>query len=150
MAVGGGSPVIATSISSAISAIEEDFSLFGDWEDRFAYLIDLGRQMPPLAPEERTESTKVRGCASQVWLVSEPRDGRLHFRGESDAHLVKGLIAVLLRVFSGRTPAEILSVEPRELAARLGLSDALTTQRSNGLHAMMERIRREAAAYASP
>ena len=93
---------------------------------------------------EKSDANKVRGCASQVWLVSEPADGKLFFRGESDAFLVKGLIAVLLRVFSGRTPVEILSVEPRALAARLGLSEALTSQRSNGLLSMMERVRREA------
>jgi cysteine desulfuration protein SufE len=134
------------SIADAIAAVEADFALFADWEERFAYLIDLGRQLPPLAPHERSEATKVRGCASQVWLVTEPRDGRMHFRGESDAHLVKGLIAVLLQVFSGRTPAEILSVDPKDLAARLGLSDALTAQRSNGLFSMIARIRREAQA----
>lgn len=134
------------SIADAIAAVEADFALFSDWEERFAYLIDLGRQLPPLAPHERSEATKVRGCASQVWLVTEPRDGRMHFRGESDAHLVKGLIAVLLQVFSGRTPAEILSVDPKDLAARLGLSDALTAQRSNGLFSMIARIRREAQA----
>lgn len=133
-------------IEDAVAAIEEEFALFSDWEERFAHLIDLGRAMAALAPEERIETTKVRGCASQVWLVSEARDGRLWFRGESDAHLVKGLIAVLLRVFSGRTPAEILSLEPKALAARLGLDGALTMQRSNGLHAMMARIRREAEA----
>ncbi len=139
----------AETIDDAIAAVEADFALFSDWEERFTYLIDLGRQMAPLADHERTDAAKVRGCASQVWLVSEARDGRLHFRGESDAFLVKGLIAVLLQVFSGRTPAEILSVEPKALAARLGLSDALTAQRSNGLHSMMERIRREAA-HATP
>ncbi|MDX2235161.1 MAG: SufE family protein [Hyphomonadaceae bacterium] len=138
-------------IDDAIAALEADFALFTDWEERFAYLIDLGRQMAPLAPHERTDAAKVRGCASQVWLVTEPRDGRLYFRGESDAHLVKGLIAVLLRVFSGRLPEEILAQEPKALAARLGLADALTAQRSNGLYAMMERIRREAGvAHAAP
>lgn len=134
-----------------MAEVEADFALFPDWEERFAYLIDMGRQMAPLGEHEKTEATKVRGCASQVWLVSEARDGRLHFRGESDAHLVRGLIAVLLRIYSGRTPAEILSVEPKDLAGRLGLDGALTAQRSNGLHSMMMRIRREAeAVQASP
>jgi cysteine desulfuration protein SufE len=131
-------------IEDAVAAVEEEFAFFSDWEERFAHLIDLGRAMAPLTAEERTELTRVRGCASQVWLVSEARDGRLFFRGESDAHLVKGLIAVLLRVFSGRTPAEIVSLEPKALAARLGLDGALTAQRSNGLFSMMARIRREA------
>jgi cysteine desulfuration protein SufE len=130
--------------SAAITELEDEFALFSDWEERFAYLIDLGRALPPLAEHERNEATKVRGCASQVWLVTEQRDGRLVFRGESDAHLVKGLIAVLLRIFSDRTPADILSVDPKVLASRLGLSDALTAQRSNGLFSMLARIRHEA------
>ncbi|KAF0170066.1 MAG: cysteine desulfuration protein SufE [Alphaproteobacteria bacterium] len=133
------------SIESAIADLEDELALFPDWEERFSYLIDLGRQMAPLAEAERNEATKVRGCASQVWLVPERRDGRLFFRGESDAFLVKGLIAVLLRVYSGRTPEEILSLDPKTLAARLGLSDALTAQRSNGLFSMMQRIRETAA-----
>jgi cysteine desulfuration protein SufE len=133
-------------IEDAIAALEDEFALFSDWEERFAYLIDLGRALPPLAQMELNEPNKVRGCASQVWLVSEASDGRLHFRGDSDAFLVKGLVAVMLRVFSGRTPAEIISVDPKALAKRLGLSDALTAQRSNGLFSMIERIRREAHA----
>lgn len=132
-------------IEAAIAALEDDLALLPDWEERFSYLIDLGKQMPPLAEHERTEATKVRGCASQVWIVPERRDGWLYFRGESDAFLVKGLIAILLQVYSGRTPEEILSVDPKGLAARLGLSDALTAQRSNGLYSMMQRIRAEAA-----
>jgi len=139
----------AMTTAAAIAALEDEFALFSDWEERFAYLIDLGRALPPLAEHERTDLTKVRGCASQVWLVTEERDGRLVFRGESDAYLVKGLIAVLLRIFSDRTPADILSVDPRALAARLGLSDALTAQRSNGLFSMVARIRREAEAATS-
>lgn len=134
-------------IEGAIAAVEDEFALFSDWEERFAYLIDLGRALAPLADAEKTDAAKVRGCASQVWLVNEARDGKLFFRGESDAFLVKGLIAVLLRVFSGRTAAEILSVDPRALAARLGLADALTAQRSNGLFSMMERIRAIAAQH---
>ncbi|MBT9446521.1 MAG: SufE family protein [Hyphomonadaceae bacterium] len=136
-------------IETAVAELEDDLALFPDWEERFSYLIDLGRQMAPLAEAERNEATKVRGCASQVWLVPERRDGRLFFRGESDAFLVKGLIAVLLRVYSGRTPEEILSLDPKTLAARLGLSDALTAQRSNGLFSMMQRIRDAAAQPAS-
>jgi cysteine desulfuration protein SufE len=129
------------SIETAVAEVADELELFPDWEDRFAHLIDLGRQMPPLSDGERNESNKVRGCASQVWLVSEARDGRLYFRGESDAHLVKGLIALLLRIFSGRTPTEIAAQEPRALAERLGLQGALTAQRSNGLFAMIERMR---------
>jgi cysteine desulfuration protein SufE len=136
------------SIDAAIDQIAEDFALFSDWEERYAHVLDLAKGLPPLAPEERSEVNKVRGCASQVWLVTETHDnapGRLFFRGESDAHLVKGLIAMLLSIYSGRTPAEILSVDPRALFERLQLKDALTQQRSNGLFAMIERIRRDAA-----
>ena len=136
---------MSDTIDAAIADLEDELALLPDWEERFSYLIDLGKQMAPLTDGERNEATKVRGCASQVWLVPERRDGRLWFRGDSDAFLVKGLIAVLLRVYSGRTPEEILRVDPKALAARLGLSDALTAQRSNGLFSMMQRIRDYAA-----
>lgn len=140
---------MSDTIDAAIKDLEDELALLPDWEERFSYLIDLGKEMAPLAESERNEATKVRGCASQVWLVPERRDGRLFFRGESDAFLVKGLIAVLLRIYSGRTPEEILRIDPKDLAARLGLSDALTAQRSNGLHSMMQRIR-DYAAQPSP
>jgi cysteine desulfuration protein SufE len=134
-------------VDDAIASAEAELALFPDWEERFSYIIDLGRSAPPLESSEKIEANKVRGCASQVWLVTEDLPGgRLGFRAESDAHLVRGLIALLLGIFSGRTPQDILSVEPRALAERLGLSGALTAQRSNGLYAMMERIRRDAAA----
>lgn len=137
------------SIDDAVAAIADDFSLFGDWEERYAHIVDLAKTLPPLAEEERTEANKVRGCASQVWLVTETHDdapGLLFFRGESDAHLVRGLIAILLRVFSGRAPAEIVAADPRAIFERLGLQDALTQQRSNGLFSMMQRMRRDAEA----
>lgn len=133
----------------AIQQLSDEFALLPDWEERIAYVIDLGRQLAPLSEHERTELTRVRGCASQVWLVSERRPEapeKLYFRGESDAHLVRGEIAMLLRVFSGRTPQEILAVDPRALFERLGLKDALTQQRSNGLFSMIGRIQSEARA----
>lgn len=139
----------AESIDAAIDEIAEEFAFFSDWEERYAHIIDLAKALPPLSDAERNEANKVRGCASQVWLVAERHDeapDSLFFRGDSDAHLVRGLVAVLLRIFSGRTPAEILSVDPRAAFEKLGLKDALTQQRSNGLFSMMERIRREAAA----
>ena len=142
----------APGIDQAISDIEQDFALLPDWEERIAYLIDLGRALAPLHDSERVEANRVRGCASQVWLVrdADPAPntgaGALHFRGDSDAHLVKGEIALLLRIFSERTPAEILSVDPHAVFARLGLKDALTAQRSNGLFAMMNRIQADARA----
>jgi cysteine desulfuration protein SufE len=136
------------SIDGAIEDIASEFSFFSDWEERYAHIIDLARALEPLSEAERTDATKVRGCASQVWLVSERRadqPDKIFFRGDSDAHLVRGLIALLMRVYSGRIPAEILSVEPRAMFDRLGLKDALTPQRSNGLFSMIERIRREAS-----
>lgn len=133
----------------AIQELVDEFALLPDWEERIAHVIELGRQLEPLHHDERTEANRVRGCASQVWLVSERRPEtleKLYFRGDSDAHLVRGEIAMLLRVFSGRTPEEILSVDPRALFDRLGLSEALTQQRSNGLFSMIARIQAEARA----
>ena len=140
------------SIDQTISEIADEFALLPDWEERISYVIELGRTLAPLTDAERNEATRVRGCASQVWLVSDKHPDepeKLHFRGDSDAHLVRGEIALLLRIFSGRTPAEILSIEPRAVFDRLGLKDALTTQRSNGLFSMMSRIQHAAKAAAS-
>jgi cysteine desulfuration protein SufE len=131
---------------AALDDLEAEFELLGDWEERFRHVIELGRGLEPLTDAERTEANKVRGCASQVWLVHERLpDGRLKFRGDSDAHLVRGLIAILLKLYSGRTPAEILAIDAKHAVERLGLPGALSTQRSNGLFAMVERIRRIAA-----
>jgi cysteine desulfuration protein SufE len=135
------------SVDHAIQELADEFALLPDWEERIAHVIELARALEPLQEHERNETTRVRGCASQVWLVSERRPdapGKLYFRGDSDAHLVRGEIAMLLRVFSGRTPQEILSVDPRAMFDRLGLKDALTAQRSNGLFSMINRIQQEA------
>jgi cysteine desulfuration protein SufE len=135
------------SADQAIQELSDDFALLPDWEERIAYVIELGRQLEPLNDAERVEANRVRGCASQVWLISERRPEapeKLYFRGDSDAHLVRGEIAMLMRVFSGRTPAEILAVDPQALFARLGLKEALTQQRSNGLFSMIGRIQNEA------
>lgn len=135
------------SVDHAINELADEFALLPDWEERISYVIELARGLEPLRDEERNEQTRVRGCSSQVWLVSDRRPDepqKLYFRGDSDAHLVRGEIAMLLRIFSGRTPAEILSVDPRAVFDRLGLKEALTLQRSNGLFAMMNRIQNEA------
>ena len=135
------------SIADALADLEAEFELLGDWEERYRYVIDLGRGLSPLTGAERSDANKVRGCASQVWLVTEPQgDGALRFRGDSDAHIVRGLIAILLRLYSGRTPAEILAFDAKAAFERLGLTGALSSQRSNGLAAMTERIRKDAAA----
>lgn len=131
------------SVSEAAKELADEFALLPDWEERISYLIDLGKALAPLADDERNEDTRVRGCVSRVWLVCEARadaPGKLYFRGDSDAHLVRGEVALLLRLFSGRSPAEILEADPRAIFAQLGLKDALTMQRSNGLFAMMSRM----------
>jgi cysteine desulfuration protein SufE len=134
------------SIALALEDLEAEFELLGDWEARYQHVIDLGRSLEPLTSAERTDANKVRGCASQVWLVAEPHEGgALKFRGDSDAHIVRGLIAILLRLYSGRTPAEILAFDAKAAFDKLGLTGAISAQRSNGLFSMNERIRRDAA-----
>jgi cysteine desulfuration protein SufE len=138
------------SIDAALEDLAAEFELLGDWEERYRHVIDLGRGLAPLTAAERTDANKVRGCASQVWLITEPqRDGTLKFRGDSDAHIVRGLIAILLQLYSGRAPAQILAFDAKTaFERRLGLTGALSAQRSNGLFSMVERIRRDAAAAA--
>ncbi|TAJ70034.1 MAG: SufE family protein [Phenylobacterium sp.] len=134
-------------IDDALSELKDEFELLGDWEERYRYVIELGKDLAPLSDAERTEAHKVRGCASQVWLVTEPQaDGTLRFRGDSDAHIVRGLIAVLFRLYSGRAPSEILAFDANAAFAQLGLAGALSAQRSNGLASMVARIRRDAEA----
>jgi cysteine desulfuration protein SufE len=137
--------VAPASIDAAVDELADELELLGDWEQRYRHLIDLGRGLEPLSETEHSEEHKVRGCASQVWLVaSRDAGGRLQFRGDSDAHIVRGLIAVLLGFYNGRTAAEILAFDARAAFERLGLTGALSRQRSNGLFSMIERIRREA------
>ena len=135
------------SIDAALDELDAEFELLGDWEQRYRHVIDLGRGLAPLTEAERSDANKVRGCASQVWLVTEPRsDGTLQFRGDSDAHIVRGLIAILLRLYGGHAPAEILAFDAKRAFEGLGLTGALSAQRSNGLFSMVERIRRDAGA----
>jgi cysteine desulfuration protein SufE len=126
-----------------------DFELIDDWDERYRYLIEIGRQLEPLPEAARTEANKVRGCASQVWLeTTRAPDGRIIFRGDSDAHIVRGLVRLTLAIFSGRTPAEIAASDHAAVFDRLGLSQHLTPQRSNGVRAMVERIKADARAAA--
>jgi cysteine desulfuration protein SufE len=134
-----------------IDEIIENFSLLDDWEDRYRYVIELGGGLEPLRDAERSPETKVRGCASQVWLVSQAEAAGangsiLHFRGDSDAHIVRGLIAILFAIYSGNTARDILRIDAEALFSRLGLREHLTQQRSNGLASMVERIRADAKA----
>lgn len=134
-----------SAIDQTLEDLVAEFDLLGDWEERYRYVIELGRELAPLSDAERSDANKVRGCASQVWLVTEPQaDGALAFRGDSDAHIVRGLIALLLRLYSGRPPAEILAFDAKAAFEKLGLSGALSAQRSNGLASMVARIRRDA------
>lgn len=131
-----------------LQTLGENFELLGAWEDRYRYLIDLGRELPPMPEDEKTEANKVRGCMSQVWLqVDASDDGvpRYYFRGDSDAHIVKGLIAVLFAAYSGKTAEEIGEVDIHAEFDKLGLSNHLSMNRRNGFFAMVERIRQLAA-----
>ncbi|MDZ4870401.1 MAG: SufE family protein [Alphaproteobacteria bacterium] len=133
-----------------IEQIIDDFGVIDDWDERYRYIIDLGRKMTPLKDDQRTDNAKVRGCASQVWLIPsrETKDGRttLHYVGDSDAMIVRGLIAILLALYNGKTPAEILAIDAKQTLTQLGLDTHLSQQRSNGLFAMVERIRADARA----
>src|SRR5215471_5930445 len=132
-----------------IAEIVANFSLLDDWDDRYRYVIELGRALPPFEERDRNAANKVQGCASQVWLATEVKpDGAdgpvLSFSGDSDAHIVRGLIAILFAIFSGRHAREILSIDAIAAFERLGLREHLTPQRSNGFRSMVERIRSDA------
>jgi cysteine desulfuration protein SufE len=132
----------------AIDEIMDNFSLLDEWDDRYRYVIELGRGMVPLPEIHRTESNKVQGCASQVWLAtmtgSDSEQSVLSFYGDSDAHIVRGLVAILLSMVSGKRANDILAADPIALFDRLGLREHLTPQRSNGFRSMVERIRSDA------
>ncbi len=125
----------------------ENFDLFDDWEDRYAYLIDLGRKLPELPAELKQDAFKVQGCLSQVWFVPEDQgDGRLHWKGDSDSAIVKGLIAVLQVLYAGKTPAEVGQVDIDGIFGQIGLERHLSMNRRNGFYAMVQRLRDFAAA----
>lgn len=133
----------------AIDEIIGNFEMLDEWEDRYRYLIELGRTLEPLPKEAYTEENKVRGCASQVWLESKlSKDGPgapiLIFRGDSDAHIVRGLVALILALYSGRPADEVAGLDAMPLFTDLGLAQHLTPQRSNGVRSMVERIKNEA------
>ncbi|WP_415920567.1 SufE family protein [Tateyamaria sp. SN6-1] len=132
--------------TAAFEEIVEDFEFLEDWEDRYRFVIEQGKAMEPLSDALKVPATKVDGCASQVWLHPQISDGVFRFDGESDAMIVNGLIAVLRRLYNDLPVADVLDVDARAEMARLGLNDHLSAQRSNGLRAMIERIRSVAAA----
>ncbi len=123
-----------------IEELAENFELLDDWEDKYRYIIDLGEKLPPLPDKFHTDEWKVQGCQSQVWLVPEKKDGKLFFEGDSDAIIVKGIIAIVLMIFSAHTAQEIKAINIEEIFNRLGLREHLSPSRRNGLAAMTEKI----------
>lgn len=135
----------------SIDTLIDDFAYLDDWEDKYRYVIELGKGLKPLPESQRCEANKVKGCVSQVWLAqqvtrSESGEPAISFVGDSDAHIVRGLIAILLALYSGKPASEILSTDPEDTFRRIGLDDHLSPQRSNGLHAMVRRIQADASA----
>ncbi|AWM86453.1 SufE family protein [Microvirga sp. 17 mud 1-3] len=133
-----------------IDEIVSNFELLDEWDERYRYLIELGRMMEPLPEEAHVDANKVRGCASQVWLVTTTTEAdgepRLHLVGDSDAHIVRGLVALLIALYEGKTGREALATDALGLFTSLGLAEHLTPQRSNGVRSMVERIRHDAQA----
>ncbi len=131
-----------------IDEIEQNFAFLDDWEERYRYVIELGRELDPLPAGAHSEANRVKGCASQVWLetdvLDDGPDPHLAFKGDSDAHIVKGLITIMLALYSGRNASQIVETDAAATLKRLGLDSHLTPQRSNGVKAMVERIRRDA------
>lgn len=127
--------------------IIEDFSLFDNWEDRYLYIIDLGKKMPAFPDEERNDSNKVNGCISQVWIISEYDEPVLRFKGDSDAFIVKGLVALVMELYDGKTPQEIIDIDAQYIFNSIELGEHLSMSRSNGFAAMVEYIKKSAVTY---
>ena len=142
-------------MADTIDDIVENFTLLDEWDDRYRYVIELGRTLPPLAEAAHIDANKVQGCASQVWLVTHKKPNGaggpvLSFEGDSDAHIVRGLIAILFALYSGKSAKEIVDTDALEVFDRIGLRENLTPQRSNGLRSMIQRIQAEARAALAP
>lgn len=132
---------------TTLETIRDDFAFLDDWEDRYRYIIELGNDLPPYPEDARDAAHKVQGCVSQVWLLThrtDERDPVLTFEGDSDAHIVRGLVAIMLALFSGKHASEIEQTDAESLMSELGLDEHLTPQRANGLRSMIKRIRRDA------
>jgi cysteine desulfuration protein SufE len=130
----------------SLETLLDDFALFDDWEERYRYIIELGGALAPLSDGEHNEANKVPGCVSQVWLVTEGTSDKMQFRGDSDAHIVRGLVAILLDLYNDKSPQEIAGFDAEAAFNELGLGEHLTPQRSNGFYSMVQRIRNDAAA----
>ncbi|MES5097441.1 SufE family protein [Agrobacterium sp. BA1120] len=137
---------------ASLDKIMDDFAFLDDWEDRYRYVIELGKDLPDLAEDKKTAENKVQGCASQVWLVSHSdgsADPILTFEGDSDAHIVRGLVAIVMAVYSGKHASEIAGLDAIEVFGKIGLVEHLSSQRANGLRSMVNRIRSEAQLLAA-
>jgi len=126
--------------------ITEEFSLFDNWEDKYEYIIDLGKKLQPLDPKYKVEENKIKGCQSQVWLIADEQDGRIYFKADSDAIIVRGLVNMLIRVLSGHTPDEIINAK-LEFINKIGMTSHLAQTRSNGLLSMVKQMKHYALAY---
>lgn len=133
-------------IESIEEEIIDEFSLFDNWEDKYEYIIDLGKKLEPLSPEFKIDENKIKGCQSQVWLVANEEDGRIYFKADSDAVIVKGLVSMLIRVLSGHTPQEILNAK-LDFIDKIGMKNHLAQTRSNGLLSMVKQMKNYALAY---
>lgn len=136
-------------MSDTINDVLETFEFLEDWEDRYKYIIDLGRNLPEFDEKYMVEENRVHGCTSRVWLVHELVEGKVIFKGESDAHIVRGLVALILMIFSHKPPGDIITIEARDTLDRLGLEKHLSPMRTNGLFSMVGKIKSIAAAYQS-
>ena len=137
---------------ASLDKIMDDFAFLDDWEDRYRYVIELGKELPDLAEDKKTAENKVQGCASQVWVVSHSDDASdpvLTFEGDSDAHIVRGLVAIVLAVYSGKKASDIAALDAIEVFGKIGLVEHLSSQRANGLRSMVNRIRAEAQVLAA-
>ncbi len=138
----------ASTLTQTQQELIDEFAMFSDWQDRYEHLIELGKDLPLIAPEHKTDDNLVRGCQSRVWLHAAPQNGLVHFTADSDAMITKGIVALLVRVFNDRTPQEILGAST-EFIDKIGLRAHLSPNRANGLSAMIDQMKRYALAYSS-
>ncbi len=136
-------------LTQKFDSLIEDFALLDDWEERYKYLIEIGKQLPDMPSELKSSATKVSGCASQVWIFAQDRDGKLALQGDSDALIVKGLVAVAIMIFGEQQLRDVEAIDAAAMFERLGLKEHLTPQRSNGLASMVKRIKFDAARLAA-
>jgi cysteine desulfuration protein SufE len=138
----------ASTLTQTQQELIDEFAMFSDWQDRYEHLIELGKDLPLIAPEHKTDDNLVRGCQSRVWLHAEPKNDLVHFTADSDAMITKGIVALLVRVFNDRTPQEILGAST-EFIDKIGLRAHLSPNRANGLSAMIDQMKRYALAYSA-